>query len=145
MTICFPDRLVAALYTCSKFVQRYDACLPCILTSGRDLDQAREEHFCVSWSDYLSDGQHGGQRHTSIKMVKWMMLLVAATHFLCVESFCTPPLTLRTHVASHNTNHGGLTTVRMGLFDAIGKALKESLANDETLGDKPNPGFRVQL
>lgn len=30
----------------------------------------------------------------------------------------------------------------MGLFDAIGKALSESMANDESLGKQQNPGFR---
>ena len=35
------------------------------------------------------------------------------------------------------------SNLRMGFFDAIGKALQESMANDETLGAKSNPGFRV--
>jgi hypothetical protein len=33
----------------------------------------------------------------------------------------------------------------MGWFDAIGKALQESMANDESLGEKTNPGFRVPV
>ena len=33
--------------------------------------------------------------------------------------------------------------IKMGWFDAIGKALQESMANDESLGAKQNPGFRV--
>jgi hypothetical protein len=35
--------------------------------------------------------------------------------------------------------------IQMGFFDAIGKALQESMANDESLGAKQNPGFRVNL
>jgi hypothetical protein len=32
----------------------------------------------------------------------------------------------------------------MGFFDAIGKALADSMSNDENLGKKENPGFRVR-
>jgi hypothetical protein len=31
----------------------------------------------------------------------------------------------------------------MGFFDAIGKAMADSMSNDENLGKKQNPGFRV--
>lgn len=31
----------------------------------------------------------------------------------------------------------------MGFFDAIGKAINDSMSNDEKLGKKQNPGFRV--
>ncbi len=34
---------------------------------------------------------------------------------------------------------------QMGFFDAIGKALADSMSNDENLGKKENPGFRVSL
>jgi hypothetical protein len=37
------------------------------------------------------------------------------------------------------------SNIRMGWFDAIGKALQESMANDESLGEKTNPGFRVPV
>lgn len=33
----------------------------------------------------------------------------------------------------------------MGFFDAIGKALNDSMANDDKLGKKENPGFRVRI
>ncbi len=45
----------------------------------------------------------------------------------------------------HYSAHRAVKTsnIRMGWFDAIGKALQESMANDESLGEKTNPGFRV--
>uniref|UniRef100_A0A7S0XY60 2Fe-2S ferredoxin-type domain-containing protein n=1 Tax=Hemiselmis andersenii TaxID=464988 RepID=A0A7S0XY60_HEMAN len=64
-------------------------------------------------------------------------LLDGASAFTAPAGHGVPALSFGRRAPAHSS-----TSIKMGFFDAIGKAVSESMGNDPNLGKQVNPGFR---